>query len=109
MNSKNVLSVVLLLTIFMSGAIGETWSGQTRLKQLYPYAGGLIFLSDYANTSLSTCDGGTRFQIAKSHENYEVMVSTLMAAFMADKIISFNVDDQLATCMPSINRFMVVK
>lgn len=67
-------------------------------------------MTTYANTELSLCDGGKRFVITKSHPNYEVLVSTMLAAFMSDKEISFNIDSgQQPTCSPTINRFLLYK
>lgn len=100
--------------LFLSSiSYADPWSSSTKILQLYPAADGLIFITDsYSNTELSSCDGGKRFYISKNHANYQVMVSVLIAAFMADKEVSLNIDGEGLTspvCYPSINRFFVFK
>lgn len=98
----------LLFCLIGGLAQAETWSDITHVTQLYPYAGGLIFTTDYANESLSSCNEGKRFSISIDHPNYQVMVSAMMTAYVAGKSIQFNVDSQPKTCMPTINRFQMV-
>lgn len=102
------LVVAFMLFFVTHAAQAEFWSGQTKVTKVYPYNDGLIFFTQYANTEVSTCDRGTRFSISKSHPNYEVMVSTLLAAFMSDKSLTMNVASTAPSCMPTINRFIVI-
>ncbi|MBW8184269.1 hypothetical protein [Shewanella nanhaiensis] len=90
-------------------AQAQFWSSNTKITKVYPYTDGLIFFTEYRNSDVSTCDGGTRFSIDKSHPNYEVMVSTLLAAFMSDKTMTMNVSSTTRACAPHINRFLVTK
>ncbi|TVZ37845.1 hypothetical protein P886_2191 [Alteromonadaceae bacterium 2753L.S.0a.02] len=104
--------VVLLLILFLkAGQVSaDPWSGTTRIKWLYPSADGLIFISEYANPDISSCENGSRYLIPLNHPNYNVLASALIAAFMAEKSISFNIDsDQPRSCIPTINRFHVYK
>ena len=85
----------------------EFWSGETTVTHLYPTSNMYVFNVTYAN-SLSTCDNGRRFRIDMANPNYNALVSSLLAAFMAGKKINFNVDDaQGSSCEPSINRFFI--
>ena len=100
--------LLLFLSFLSSAALADPWSGWTKITHLYPHSGGLTFLSEYANTDISSCDHGKRFQIHKSHPNYEMLSSILIAAFMGNKEVFFNIDsNQSKTCTPTINRFMV--
>ncbi|MEI8594379.1 hypothetical protein [Photobacterium sp. Hal280] len=91
----------------------DPWSDTTRINWIYPTASGLIFATqDYSNKELSNCDNGHRFIIPRSTDNYEVMSSSMIAAFMADKRVKINIDGESlsgAVCEPSINRFIVFK
>lgn len=102
------ISVGLCISFYTCVAIADPWSETTKVKTLYPYSGGMIFMSEYSNPEISSCDGGSRFQIAKTHPNYETLVSAMVAAFMANKRVWFNIDSgQSRTCAPTINRFLV--
>lgn len=90
--------------------IAATWkdSPYVEITKLYPYDGGLIFYTSHSDTTVSSCDGGTRFAIFDSSPNYQVKTSMLMAAFMANKKILFRYDsDQTKRCEASANRFIV--
>jgi len=105
------LKFVLAMTLFFSSAVyADPWSTVSKITSLYPYSDGMIFRTGYKNESISSCDGGVRFSISKAHPNYDVMVSSMMAAFMADKKIKFYIDSgQSKVCEPTINRFMIFK
>jgi hypothetical protein len=97
------------LAFFSISVNAYPWSGSVEITQVYPYADGLIFITPYTNTEVSTCDGGRRFSISKSHPNYDVMVSTMLAAFVGGKRISFYINSGQNTCAPTINRFFMAK
>lgn len=98
---------LLLLTLPLVSHSAEIWSGRTKIVHLYPTSYNYIFMVNFSN-ALSTCDSGKRYSIAQTNSNYNALVSTLTAAFMAGKEISFNVnDDQGNNCAPIINRFIV--
>ena len=100
--------ILVLCMTYVSVAYADPWSGYTNITGLYPYVGGLIFNTEYANQELSTCDNGHRFQIAIDHPNYQLMSSALLAAFISGKQVNFNIESgQQPTCQPKINRFMV--
>jgi len=87
----------------------QVWSGETTITKLYPTSTDYIFNVSYSN-SVSTCDGGTRFSIRKTYsDNYNALVSSLIAAFIAGKKITFVFDDsQAANCFPYIDRFQIL-
>ena len=85
------------------------WSPFVTITRLYPVKEGLIFLTTYADPDLSTCDRGKRFVINKSHANYETLANAMLAAFMADRNISFiPVAGQSPVCAPLIDRFTII-
>lgn len=99
-----VCTAILLPSISQAA---EFWSGLTTITTLYPTPSNYIINVSYTN-ALSTCNNGSRFSIDITNPNYNALVSTLIAAFMAGKKINFNVDDsQGASCSPYINRFIV--
>lgn len=88
----------------------DPWSGKTKITTIYPSVDKLTFTSEYNNTEISACDNGHRFSIPMSHPNYDVLASSLISAFMADKSINFNIDSrQDLNCSPTINRLYVYK
>ncbi len=95
--------------MFFSGAVfADPWSEQAKITMLYPYDEGLIFVTSYKNPEISTCNDGARFSINKSHPNYTILVSSMIAAFMSGKEIKFNITSgQQPTCKPVINRFAI--
>jgi len=102
--------VACLGLLFCGIVSADPWSGNATINTLYPTTDGLTFMTSYVNTELSLCDGGKRFKIAKTHPNYDVMVSTMISAFMSGKEISFNIESgQQPSCAPAINRFLLSK
>lgn len=90
-------SVIGLIGVFalMCSALAqgeEIWSGRTKITHLYPTPSSYIFKTSYSNTSLSSCDNGTRWYISKSYENYDAMVATLLMAFAAGYDIDMNIE-----------------
>jgi hypothetical protein len=107
---KMSMMIAVVILFFSSMIHADPWSTITKITNLYPYNSGLAFMTGYKNESLSSCDGGTRFSISKIHPNYEVMISSMMAAFMADKAIKFNIHSgQSKNCHPTIDRFVIYK
>ncbi|MEM9102186.1 MAG: hypothetical protein AAGB12_07665 [Pseudomonadota bacterium] len=100
--------VVSLFASFSVSAVTWKDSGYVEITQLYPYDGGLIVYPKYADTSVSSCDNGTRFAIYSTEPNYNVKASLLVAAFMANKKVNLRYDaEQPKICEPLINRFLV--
>ncbi|MFO1217583.1 MAG: hypothetical protein U1E89_04265 [Burkholderiaceae bacterium] len=104
-----LLYAIVLAVLFgapSKGQAAEFWSDATALAQLYPFDGGVIFFSSYANP-MSTC-GGTRWFIPTSLPNYKVLVATLMFATAQGSRIQFHVNDQPPSCEPVVDRFVVL-
>lgn len=108
---KNInLKILLCLCLTFSEAIwAEPWSTLTNVIEVYPNTTGLVFVTSYANTQISTCDNGKRFSISKDHPNYDVMASAMLAAFMAGEKIVFHIESGQNGCQPTIDRFRVLK
>ncbi len=106
MKSKYLL---ILSIMFFSGAVfADPWSGRVEITSLNPYEGGLIFITSYENAEISTCANGARFSIDKSHANYTILVSSMIAAFMSGKKINFKISSgQQPACSPKIDRFFI--
>jgi len=104
------LQIAVVLFLVGSGAFADPWSGAAEIQMVYPVQGGIAFITSYKNPEISGCDGGARYMISSEHSNYAVMSSALLAAFMAEKKISFNIDNgQSGECSPTINRFHIYK
>lgn len=105
--------IILALTVglFSMHATGATWKdtgSYLEISKIYPFDYGLIFYTSYKDTTVSSCDSGSRFMIHKNDENYNLKTSALMAAFMAKKKILFRYDaDQTRACEARINRFLI--
>ena len=111
-NLKHIIKRGLLSSLLIALAcscLADPWSGPTKIQFIYPAKEGLVFLSVFKNPAVSTCDLGSRFLIPINHVNYNVMVSGMMAAFMADKTINFYYDDSQKSCIPAIDRFHIYK
>ncbi|MCF6337515.1 MAG: hypothetical protein L3J84_06130 [Gammaproteobacteria bacterium] len=106
MKSKFLL---ILSVMFFSGVVfADPWSGRVEITHLYPYSDGLTFITNYENTEISTCANGARFSINKSHPNYTILVSSMIAAFMSGKKINFKISSgQQPSCEPEIDRFFI--
>src|SRR5690606_11605535 len=100
---------IIFFLIFSTAATAEPWSEMADVTTVYPHTEALIFVTTYVNTQISTCDNGRRFSISKDHPNYDVMVSTMLAAFMGSKRITFHIESNQQDCQPTIDRFRVAK
>src|SRR5688572_23528777 len=97
---------VLLVAAFGIAKAAEFWSGPTTITGLYPYAeNAFVFNTAYANPTYSTCDGGKRFMIPKSHGNYESQVAAIMLAFATGKTINMVIVVLPAACEATVDRF----
>jgi hypothetical protein len=106
---KNLPVILLGLTFTAHGA---TWkeSSYTDINQLYPVGTGMAFYTTYADASVSACDFGKRFIIPMTAENYGTKVSSLIAAFMANKKVLLRYDsDQPKACAAIVDRFIIAK
>jgi len=105
-----IVKYIGLLSVLFAGqaCMADTlWSTKTKITNLYSTQETLIFATEYSN-ELSLCDNGRRFQLEPDADDYEVQVSVLIAAFMANKTIRMAIDDtQSADCDPKVNRFYV--
>lgn len=100
--------LLILGMLFTISAQADPWHGYTKITHIYPHYSGLNFMVDSPLPEISTCDGGRRFFISKSHPNYDTMVATLMIAFSSNKSVYLNLETRDSpTCAPSINRFML--
>jgi hypothetical protein len=86
----------------------EVWTPWTTVSTLYPNSGGLAFMTTYANTSLSNCDGGSRWVIEPTHATYSLLSASLIAAYLAGKQVMLNITVSSGVpCAGVVNRFMV--
>lgn len=109
MNPKVLLLVLPALLGVSNLYAGEIVSSYTTVTQLYPMSDGYLFDTEYSNV-LSTCEGGKRWSISTTIEDkyFQAQLSSLLAAFMANKEIRIIVnDDQGPSCYPVIDRFQV--
>lgn len=102
-----VLAIAGLALCALQSAHAEIWSDTTKIVTLYPSATGYYFLTDYSNTTYSTCDGGRRWEIPKSYENYDALIASLLLAFAQDRPIRLVIDDVPPNCAGRVNRFKV--
>ena len=107
---KNEIYIyIIILTCLFSGSANAAtvWSGKVKTLNVYPTSTALAFVVEYSHP-ISTCDDGGRFQLDENAANYNVLASTLLAAFMAGKEIRIGFGDtQTPTCSPIVNRFRV--
>jgi hypothetical protein len=101
------LGFIAALLVGQNAFADELWSGSTRITALYPATYGMNFNTVYANTSLSTCDSGTRFFIEPTHSNYDAMVAAVIAAFISGKNVNLNITVNPPRCEGVVNRFVV--
>lgn len=95
------------LLIYCTGSKADPWHGWTKINILYPGSGAYIFIVEKPLPSISLCDGGKRFSILTSHDNYDAMVSSLLMAYVANKEIWINLNNATPSCSPPINRFQI--
>ncbi|WP_225311859.1 hypothetical protein [Vibrio diabolicus] len=107
---KKYLLAGAVFVSLSSSAFAVKWkdSPYVEIKKLYPNNGGLNFYTEYKDESVSACDGGYRFDIPASAQNYDTKVSVIMAAFMAKKKILIRYDaEQTKKCAAVVDRFLV--
>ena len=101
---------VLGISIFFATGIAqaaEVWTDYTQIEFLYPTSTGFNFITSYSN-SLSTCNDGKRFTFDRNASDYNMLVSSLISAFMAGKEIQMVFSDtQPAACAVVVGRFKV--
>ena len=111
-NQKRETQISLAVLIFMVLCVpagvraAEIWSGPTTITILYPSSDALAFMTEYSHPQ-STCDNGKRFMISMSNPNYDVLASSLLAAFYSGKTIRMNFVETGPSCAVEINRFYV--
>jgi len=101
---------ILLLYIVASVAQSAAWkdSPYIEIKRLYPHSDGLSFYPDYSDSNVSSCDGGTRFELVATDKNYNVKASALMAAYASGKKVLLRYDSsQPKRCAAIVDRFIV--
>ena len=101
------VAVWVVLLGWTVSARAEVWSGPTRIVSVYPTSTEYLFVTEYRNTTYSTCDNGGRWAISRNYPNYAAMVASLLAAFAADKQISIVIDELPPSCNGLVNRFHV--
>ena len=103
-----MILVVPFVAIFSTAHAAEFWSGTTTVTKLYPYAAAAFaFNTAYSNPTYSTCDGGTRWMIRKTHENYDTQVAAILLAFAQGKAINMVITVLPAACEGTIDRFVI--
>lgn len=107
---KKCLFTVAVFAILSSPAFAVRWkdSPYVEIKKLYPHNSGFAFYTEHKDETVSACDGGFRFEIPASAQNYDTKVSVIMAAFMAKKRILLRYDaEQTKVCAAVVDRFLV--
>lgn len=102
---KSSIFTCLLMFSFMAEAtITSTW---TKVTRLYPTSTGLMFNTEYKNTEVSGCEGGSRFSLNSANADYQVQASALIAAFMSNKEVLLYISELPVACHGTVDRFMV--
>jgi hypothetical protein len=109
MNRKALATILLAIAVHTPAQAAEIWSGYTKISYLYPASDGMYFNTVYANTSLSSCDSGTRWFIPTGFPNYNTLTAALIAAFLAGKQVNLNITVGPPQCGGSVNRFVVAE
>lgn len=102
---KGIIGISLFVFSFIAEAtITSTW---TKVTQLYPTSAGLMFNTEYKNTEVSSCEGGSRFLLNPKNVDYQVQASVLVAAFMGNKEVLLYISDAPVACNGVVDRFRV--
>ena len=106
--TKISLATILFIVLCLPVGAGATeiWSSPTKITMLYPASDGLLFITEYSHPQ-ATCDNGKRFMIAMTNPNYDVLASSLLAAFYSGKTIRMNFVETGPSCAVVVNRFFV--
>ncbi|MCS4306759.1 hypothetical protein M2404_001084 [Rheinheimera pacifica] len=104
---KAFFAFVLSTAFFPESVFATINSGWTKIRYIYPTGTGMLFVTEYKNTELSTCDGGSRFLLNINHPDYPTQVSALIAAFIAQKDVNLFIVEQPPACHALVDRFMV--
>ena len=107
---KKCLLAIAVFASLSSPAFAARWkdSPYVEITKLYPHNSGFAFYTKYKDGTVSACDGGFRFEIPASAQNYDTKVSVIMAAFIAKKKILLRYDaEQTKVCAAVVDRFLV--
>ncbi|MDX3775258.1 hypothetical protein QE250_14150 [Chromatiaceae bacterium AAb-1] len=105
---KNYFLLAVFLAVFSGSATSATIvSGWTKIIELYPTREGLMFITEYKNVSLSTCEDGARFALKPENPEYTTQSSAIIAAFIAQKEINMTIEVRPAACNGVVDRFRV--
>jgi len=99
-----LVSSLIICSFMAEATITSTW---TKVTQLYPTSGGLLFNTAYKNTEVSSCEGGSRFFLNPANADYQVQASALIAAFMSNKEVLLYISELPVACHGTVDRFMV--
>lgn len=91
----------------MEPVVGQ-WTTKDTVERVYPYSGGMAFVMKTHSVPGKTCDDGRQFFFSTSDANYDAKVSTILAAFLSGKEISFvRSAEQESSCRSHVDRFQV--
>lgn len=78
----------------------ESWGCRGKLETLYTTAAGDIYVGFAADETLSNCqaNSGTLFTLQSSKQNFKEVYASLLAAYMADRVISARIDEGTVGC-----------
>ncbi len=98
---------MMLVFLGASSVFAAEWMPKDNLVEYYPSRDGVNVVLASESRNFSSCNGGRRFSIHKSHENYQVLADSLRMAFALKLPVKLVVINEEA-CAPRIDRAVVV-
>ncbi len=102
------MKIIFFIVLFVfSLELEAKESEYTSLTNIFATENVLEFVTEYSDTNVSKCKGGKRFKLDTNNTDYEVQVSALLAAFMANKKIKLIYDEATPQCSGIVKRFWI--
>jgi len=87
------------------------WSDTTFITAIYPMNERLVFMTEFGDRDLSSCNSGSRFALDPDSPGYKTQVAALLTAFANGMRIRMYIraGQNVPTCAPVIDRFSVLE
>lgn len=109
---RSILAIMAILAfvVLPGTASSNQWTADTFVSGVYPNATRLVFRTDFSERDWSSCDGGHRFALDPSNQDYATQVASLLTAFASGKRVRLHAKSgqSLPTCAPLIDRFWIL-
>jgi hypothetical protein len=106
---KKLLYVLIGCVFWANSQAATLWTGFSAVSYVQVNEWGMHFWTGYSNSAVSTCSSGNRWQIKKTHVNYDQVSNVVTAAFLSNNEIRMYLPSTTPRCAPYVTGIMVKK